>query len=44
MVAAIYFLREMLVYAFTKLLVRAQSKSLLAFLFVVMGGLSFPLS
>lgn len=39
MVAAIYFMREMLVYTFTKLLVRVQSRSLLAFLFVVMGAL-----
>jgi Na+:H+ antiporter, NhaB family len=39
MVAAIYFLREMLVYAFTKLLVRVQSGSLLAFLFVVTGAI-----
>ena len=39
MVAAIYFLREMLVYTFTKLLVRVQSKSLLAFLFVAIGAL-----
>lgn len=39
MVAAIFFLREMLVYAFTKLLVRIRSRSLLAFLFVAMGAL-----
>ena len=39
MVAAIYFLREMLVYTFTKLLVRVQSRSLLAFLFVATGAL-----
>jgi NhaB family Na+:H+ antiporter len=39
MVAAIYFLREMLVYMFTKLLVRVQSRSLLAFLFVTTGAL-----
>jgi NhaB family Na+:H+ antiporter len=39
MVAAIYFLREMLVYMFTKLLVRVESRSLLAFLFVAMGAL-----
>ncbi len=39
MVAAIYFLREMLVYTFTKLLVRVQSKPLLALLFVAMGAL-----
>ena len=37
MVAAIYFLREMLVYTFTKLLIRVQSRSLLAFLFVATG-------
>jgi Na+:H+ antiporter, NhaB family len=39
MVAAIYFLREMLVYTFTRLLVRVQSRSLLAFLFVVTGAI-----
>jgi Na+:H+ antiporter, NhaB family len=39
MVAAIYFLREMLVFTFTKLLVRIQSRSLLAFLFVAIGAL-----
>ena len=39
MVAAIYFLREMLVYTFTKLLVSVQSRSLLAFLFVVTGAI-----
>ena len=39
MVAAIYFLREMLVYTFTKLLVRVQSRSLLAFLFVATGAI-----
>jgi Na+:H+ antiporter, NhaB family len=39
MVAAIYFLREMLVFAFTKLLIRIQSRSLLAFLFVATGAL-----
>ncbi len=39
MVAAIYFLREMLVYAFTRLLVRVQSRFLLAFLFVATGAL-----
>ena len=38
MVAAIYFLREMLVYTFTKLLVRIQSRALLAFLFVALGA------
>lgn len=39
MVAAIYFLREMLVYMFTKLLLRVQSRLLLAFLFVAIGAL-----
>lgn len=39
MVAAIYFLREMLVYTFTKLLIRVQSRTLLAFLFVSIGAL-----
>ena len=39
MVAAIYFLREMLVYTFTKLLVRVRSSSLLAFLFVIVSAL-----
>ena len=39
MVAAIYFLRDMLVFAFTKLLIRVQSRALLAFLFVAMGAL-----
>jgi Na+:H+ antiporter, NhaB family len=38
MVAAIYFLREMLVYTFTKLLVRVQSRSLLALMFVATGA------
>jgi Na+:H+ antiporter, NhaB family len=33
MVAGIYFLREMLLFTFTKLLVKARSKTLLAFLF-----------
>ena len=33
MVAGVYFLREMLLYAFTKLLVKVRSKTLLAFLF-----------
>jgi Na+:H+ antiporter, NhaB family len=33
MVAGIYFLREMLLYTFTKLLVKVHSKTLLAFLF-----------
>jgi len=39
MVAGIYFLREMLVFTFTKLLIRVQSRSLLAFLFVAIGAL-----
>ena len=39
MVAAIYFLREMLVYTFTKLLIRIRSRTLLAFLFVATGAL-----
>lgn len=39
MVAAIYFLREMLVYTFTKLLVRVESRTLLALLFVSTGAL-----
>jgi NhaB family Na+:H+ antiporter len=39
MVAAIYFLREMLVFAFTKMLIRVQSRTLLAFLFVSTGAL-----
>ena len=38
MVAAIYFLREMLVYTFTKLLLRVKSRSLLAFMFVATGA------
>jgi len=33
MVAGVYFLREMLLFTFTKLLVKARSKTLLAFLF-----------
>lgn len=41
MVAGIYFLREMLVYTFTKLLVHVESKAALAFLFAAVGaGLS----
>ena len=39
MVAGIYFLREMLVFTFTKLLVKVRSKTLLSFLFVSMGAL-----
>ena len=39
MVAAIFFLREMLVFTFTKLLVRVESPTLLAFLFVAVGAL-----
>ena len=39
MVAAIFFLREMLVFTFTRLLVRVESGSLLAFLFVAVGAL-----
>jgi NhaB family Na+:H+ antiporter len=39
MVAAIYFLREMLVFTFTKLLVRVHSRSLLSFLFVLVGAI-----
>ncbi len=39
MLAAIYFLRDMLVLAFTKLLVRVQSRTLLAFQFVTIGAL-----
>ena len=38
MVAGIFFLREMLVYTFTKLLVRVQSQTVLAFLFVSIGA------
>jgi NhaB family Na+:H+ antiporter len=38
MVAGIYFLREMLVFTFTKLLVRVNSQALLAFLFVSIGA------
>ena len=39
MVAGIFFLREMLVFTFTKLLVRVTSKTILAFLFVAVGAL-----
>lgn len=39
MVAAIFFLREMLAVTFTKLLLRVQSRTLLAFLFVAVGAL-----
>jgi Na+:H+ antiporter, NhaB family len=39
MVAAIYFLREMLVYTFTKLLLRVRSRTMLAFWFVIVGAL-----
>jgi NhaB family Na+:H+ antiporter len=39
MVAAIFFLREMLVFTFTKLLLRVESQSLLAFLFVTVAAL-----
>jgi NhaB family Na+:H+ antiporter len=39
MVAGIYFLREMLVFSFTRLLVRIQSRTLLAFLFVSIAAL-----
>lgn len=39
MVAGIYFLREMLVFTFTKLLLRVRSDTLLAFLFVTIGAL-----
>ena len=39
MVAAIYFLRDMLVFMFTKLLVRVESRYLLAFLFVSTSAL-----
>lgn len=38
MVAGIFFLREMLVFTFTKILVRVQSKVALAFLFVAVGA------
>ena len=39
MVAAIYFLRDMLVYTFTKLLLRVRSRTMLAFWFVIVGAL-----
>ena len=39
MVAGIYFLREMLVFTFTKLLVRVRSNVVLAFLFTSIGAL-----
>lgn len=39
MVAGIYFLREMLVFTFTKLLVGVRSKTLLSFLFAAVGAL-----
>ena len=39
MVAGIFFLREMLVFTFTKLLVRVNSNVTLAFLFVAIGAL-----
>ncbi len=39
MVAGIFFLREMLVYTFTKLLVHVRSKTAVAFLFAAAGGL-----
>lgn len=39
MVAGIYFLREMLVFTFTKLLVHVRSKTLVAFLFTAVGAL-----
>jgi NhaB family Na+:H+ antiporter len=39
MVAGIYFLREMLVFTFTKLLVHVRSKTVVAFLFAAVGGL-----
>jgi NhaB family Na+:H+ antiporter len=38
MVAGIYFLREMLVFTFTRMLVRVQSKVTLAFLFAAVGA------
>jgi NhaB family Na+:H+ antiporter len=38
MVAGIYFLREMLVFAFTKLLVGVKSKTVLSFMFVSAGA------
>jgi NhaB family Na+:H+ antiporter len=39
MVAGIFFLREMLVYTFTKLLLRVQAPVLIAFLFTAIGAL-----
>ncbi|MDH4261249.1 MAG: sodium/proton antiporter, partial [Gammaproteobacteria bacterium] len=39
MVAGIFFLREMLVFTFTKLLVRVRSNTVLALLFVAVGAL-----
>ncbi len=39
MVAGIYFLREMLVFTFTKLLVHIRSKTVVAFLFTAVGAL-----
>ena len=39
MVAGIYFLREMLTYTFTKLLVKVRSKTALSFMFVFTGAL-----
>lgn len=39
MVAGIFFLREMLVYTFTKLLVHVRSKTVVAFLFTAVGAL-----
>lgn len=39
MVAGIFFLREMLVYTFTKLLVHVRSKTTVAFLFCAVGAL-----
>jgi NhaB family Na+:H+ antiporter len=39
MVAGIFFLREMLVFTFTRLLVRVESTTVLAFLFVAVGAL-----
>ncbi len=39
MVAGIYFLREMLVFAFTKLLVKVRSKTVVSFLFAAVGAL-----
>jgi NhaB family Na+:H+ antiporter len=39
MVAGIFFLREMLVYTFTKMLLRIHSRMLIAFLFCAIGAL-----